>query len=275
MGAFDDILEALSQFDLEKNDAMLYLCLLQTGPTNVNTVSTKLGIDKGKIYRSLHKLQNWGLVSCTFSNPTICTAIDPERALASIIQRKEEQILTMHKVLKKISDEVSKYKNPQADVLQMPSFYIIQGRANIYARIGKVIEESTETVYIITTAHDLIRMNYTAIPEKIRICNDNGGQVRIITDIRSDINLLSKVDELGAAAVRLSILPSKSRVIVSEGKRLLMSGSMDESMSLNHETDSSLYTNSREIIDNMFSFSTHLWTLAEPQQIQFRNEPMV
>jgi sugar-specific transcriptional regulator TrmB len=263
----EEIISALTDFDLERTDAILYITLLQTGSATVNTISTKLGIDKGKIYRSLHKLQNTGLVSSTFSNPTITNAVDPEKALSIIIQRKEEQILVMQKAIKKITQSLLEFKNPHEQASQVPSFYVIQGRPNIYARIGKIVEESAKTVYIVTTVRDLLRMHYTAIPEKIKISKGNGGKIRIITDEADDFHLLSDVDGLELAELRSCKLPSKSRIIVTQDKRLMMSGSMNESMSLNDDADSTLYTNSHEIVDNMYSFCNHLWSISKPLEM--------
>jgi len=264
----EEIISALSDFDLERTDAILYITLLQTGSATVNTISTKMGIDKGKIYRSLHKLQNSGLVSSTFSNPTTCHAVEPEKALTIIIQRKEEKILIMQKAVKKITQSLMEFKNPHEHASQVPSFYVIQGRPNIYARIGKMVEESAKIVYVVTTVRDLLRMHYTAIPEKIKICKGNGGKIRIITDEKDDYDLLSEVDGLEFTEIRSCKLPSKSRVIVTQDKRLMMSGSMNESMSLNDDTDSTLYTNSHEIVDNMYSFCTHLWSISKPLEIE-------
>lgn len=264
----DEIISALTEFELERTDALLYLTLLQTGASTVNTIATKLGIDKGKVYRSLHKLQDMGLVSATFSNPTICHAIDPGNALMMIIQNKEEKILSMQKSIRKIVKDISQFKNPHENISQVPSFYVIQGRPNIYSRIGKLIEETVKTLYIVTTVRDLLRMNYTAIPDKIKICKNNHGQVRIITDAGKDTELLAQVDGLESAEVRLTALPSNSRIIVSQGSRLLMSGSMSESMSLNDETDSTLYTNSHEMVGNLFSFCTLLWDISKPLKFE-------
>ncbi len=83
----EEMINSLSHFGLEKADAIVYLGLLQMGSVTVGTMSTKLDIDRGKAYRSLNKLRNLGLVSTTFSNPTICEAAEPEEALTTIIQK--------------------------------------------------------------------------------------------------------------------------------------------------------------------------------------------
>jgi len=111
---------------------------------------------------------------------------------------------------------------------------------------------------MVTTSEDLLRMYHTAIPEKIKACCDNGGDVKIITNA-CDEKSMTIITGMGASEVRVGKLPSKSRMIVESKRQLIMSGSMKESMDLNDEMDSILYTNSTEMVDNMFSLCNHLW----------------
>ena len=150
MNNHKDLVNSLSHFGLEKSDALVYLGLLQMGSVTVGTMSSKLEIDRGKAYRSLNKLRNLGLVSTTFSNPTICQAVDPEEALTIIIQRKEDETITMQKLATKIVKDLKQVAH-EPNVSEVSSFSIIQGRSNIYARIGKFVQESTKSIYLITT----------------------------------------------------------------------------------------------------------------------------
>lgn len=252
-----ELIDSLAHFGLEKSDAIVYLGLLQMGSVTVGTMSSKLEIDRGKAYRSLNKLRNLGLVSTTFSNPTICQAVEPEEALTIIIQRKEDETITMQKLSSKIIKDLKQITH-EPNVSEVSTFSIIQGRSNIYARIGKFVQESTKTVYFVTTVEDILRMYHTSIPEKIKICQQNGSKVLLLTETKSE-NLLPLIKRLGADETRIGKLPSKSRMIVEEHNQLIMSGSIKESMNLNDENDSVLYTNSSEMINNMFSLCSHLW----------------
>ncbi|WKT57659.1 hypothetical protein QVH35_10050 [Candidatus Nitrosotenuis chungbukensis] len=40
-----------------------------------------------------------GVVSTTFSNPTLCSAIEPIEALTTILERKQDEIVTMKKLV--------------------------------------------------------------------------------------------------------------------------------------------------------------------------------
>ena len=71
MNIEEELLTELSYFGLDKTDATMYLGLLRIGSLTVGKMSTKLDIDRGKAYRSLNKLRDMGLITTTFSNPTI------------------------------------------------------------------------------------------------------------------------------------------------------------------------------------------------------------
>ncbi len=111
---------------------------------------------------------------------------------------------------------------------------------------------------MVTTAKDLVRMYHTSIPEKIKACKVNGGQIRIVTDTEES-DIIDIINKLGASEIRIGKLPSKSRMIVEEGKHLIMSGGINESMDMNDDGDSVLDSNSVEMVDNMYSLCEHLW----------------
>lgn len=265
MNVEEDLATELSYFGLDKTDSKMYLGLLRIGSLTVGKISTKLEIDRGKAYRSLNKLRDMGLITTTFSNPTICEAVAPSDALTSVIQKREDEITTMQKLSRKIIKDLKDLRRPDS-VSEVSSISIIQGRSNIYSRIGKLIQESKKTIYVMTTAEDILRMYHTAIPEKIKLCQKNGGEVKILTYTESE-NLIPLIDRLGASETRVGKLPSKSRVIVEDKGQLIMSGSIKETMDLNEDTDSILYTNSAEMINNMFSLCNHLWKKAKPLKV--------
>ena len=262
MNVEEELITELSYFGLDKTDATMYLGLLRLGSLTVGKMSSKLDIDRGKAYRSLNKLRDMGLITTTFSNPTICESVSPAEALTTVIQKKEDEITTMQKLSRKIIQDLKDMNRPQ-QVSEVSSISIIQGRSNIYSRIGKLIQESSKTIYIVTTADDILRMYHTAIPEKIALCKKKGGTIRVLTDTASE-NLLPLIGRLKASETRVGKLPSKSRVIVEEGGQLIMSGSIKETMDLNDDNDSILYTNSQEMINNMYSLCNHLWKKSKP-----------
>lgn len=260
----DEIFASLVHFGLEEIDAKIYVGLLQMGSVTVGTMAQKLDVDRGKAYRALNKLRNMGVISTTFSNPTIVNAIDPSEALTSIIQKKEDEIITLQKLGRTLVEELTKYEN-QATQTDMSSFSIVQGRSNIYTRIGKLVQEATHKVFLVTTSEDLMRMYHTSIPDKINAQVNLGSDIKIITN-SCDSQTMEIIEQLGASEVRIGKLPSKSRMVVESKRQLIMSGAMKESMDLNDDVDSIMYTNSEEMVENMFSLCTHLWKKSKPME---------
>ncbi|HET8719400.1 MAG TPA: helix-turn-helix domain-containing protein [Candidatus Nitrosotenuis sp.] len=260
-----EIVEALAFFGLEDIDSKVYMGLLQTGPVSVGALSAKLDIDRGKTYRALNRLRNMGVVTTTFSNPTLCSAISPTEALNTILERKQDEITTMKNLSQKIVDDISEIVK-STDIQEVSSFVIIQGRSNIYSRISKMLQKASGTVYLVAPPEDLMRMYHTSIPERIDQLKENGVEIRILTEVAGEREL-EFVHRLNPTEIRLGKLPSKSRMIVEESKQIIMSGALNASMDLNDESDSVMQTNSLEMVSNMFSLCSLLWTKSKPVEL--------
>ena len=258
----EEIISALSYLGLEKTEALIYFELLQTRPATVGTVSKKLAIDRGSVYRALTRLKNLGITSTTFSNPVVCRAVKPKNAVQEIIQRKSDEIVAMQKISARIIKNLEQVTRP-IDYSEDPSFTIIQGRSSIYSCIARLISQVTNEVYLVTTIEDVLMMYHTSIPEKIKSCIKNGGKIRLLMNRTSD-NMSSIIKEFGVTETRIGELPSKSRIVVERGKQLVMSPSAGDSTNMSDMVNVAFVTNSSEMIMDMYSFCGYLWEKSEP-----------
>jgi len=254
---FEKVTDSLESFGLERCAAMVYCRLLQNGSETIGSLAKKSGIDRGKTYRIIEHLRNSGVVVTTFSNPTICSPILPKKALKNIIQRKEEEFVNLKKIENEVVQDLQSFTNKQKKE-NVPYFSIIQGRLNIYTTIGNFLEAAEDSVYIVTTVDDLLRMYHTTLPEKIKGCLERGLQIRIITQT-SNYDLASLIKRFAVTEMRLGKLPSESRIIVEKGSQLIMSGYFDHEMNSRSSRDSVMTTDSRAIILNMYTLCNVLW----------------
>ena len=243
---------------LDDLEAKIYLNLLRLGPISASALAKEIDIERTKMYRTIEKLINQNIVSSTFSKPKLCIATEPEEVLKMIMQRKEDDLkklkMTKVQVIKKIK-EIIPIKNSK----NVPTFHIIQGSTNIYSDIGKLIENSKNTVYIVTPLKDISKMYHTSIPEKIKICEKNGGEVRLLTEM-SDYGLRSYIDRIGATETKLAKLASKGRIIVEKDKQMIMSdATLKEDENNSVMSDFAFSTNSYEMVNNNFILCTLLW----------------
>ena len=161
---------------------------------------------------------------------------------------------TLDNIIKSIYETI-----PTNHSSDLPSIHITQGTSNIYYDIEKLIENATGIVYIVTTLKDLSKMYHSNIPEKIKICEKNGGQIRLLTQVSSDA-FLPFVNRFGATETRLGELNSKGRMIVEGGKQVIMSDVVwQDSGKQNTQYDYAICTDSSETVNNIFTLCSSLW----------------
>ena len=246
--------------DLEDLESKIYLSLLRTGPITASALAKDLNIDRARMYRTVDKLVDRNIISTTLSSPKLCIAVEPEKALKIALEKKEEEIRRIKKsgdvIVDKINNEITTNQGTN-----IPTLRIVQGKANIYSDIAQLIENCVDTIYIATTLEDISKMYHSIIPEKIKICEKNGGKVLLLVEV-NDSEMLSFVKRFNATETRVCKLPSKGRIAVQKDKQMIMSDSSQTAS--NSETDFSLSTNAKDMINNIDNLCKLLWKSAKP-----------
>jgi len=266
--AFQDYVDSLKGeleeiLDLDELEVKIYLNLLRTGPITASALAKELDVDRARTYRTVDKLVSRNILSTTLSIPKLCIPVAPKKALELALRKKEDEVKKIKKsgqgIIKKISSEIT-----IVDGITVPTFRVVQGRANIYSDIAQIIENSTGPIYIVTTLEDISKMYHSTIPEKIASCEKKGGSVRLLVEI-DDHQLVEFVKRFNATETRICKLPSKGRMIVQKDKQMILSDSAAVSqLSSNSELDFSLCTNSIEMTNNLNRLCELLWEAGEP-----------
>jgi sugar-specific transcriptional regulator TrmB len=266
--AFQDYVDSLKGeleeiLDLDELEVKIYLNLLRTGPITASALAKELDVDRARTYRTVDKLVSRNILSTTLSIPKLCIPVEPKEALKLALRKKEDEVKKIKKsgqgIIKKISSEIT-----IVDGVTVPTFRVVQGRANIYSDIAQIIENSSGIIYIVTTLEDISKMYHSTIPEKITVCEKKGGSVRLLVEI-DDHQLVEFVKRFSATETRICKLPSKGRMIVQKDKQMIMSDSTAVSqLSSNSELDFSLCTNSVEMTNNLNRLCELLWESGEP-----------
>jgi sugar-specific transcriptional regulator TrmB len=253
-------LELKETLDLDELESKIYLSLLRTGPITASALAKDLNIDRARMYRTVDKLVDRNIISTTLSSPKLCIAVEPEKALKIALEKKEEEIKKIKKsgeaIVDKINSEITTNQGTN-----IPTLRIVQGRSNIYTDIAQMIENCTETVYLATTLEDISKMYHSIIPEKIKICEKNGGRVLLLVEV-DDMEMISFVKRFNATETRVCKLPSQGRIAVQKDQQMIMSDSSQASS--NSDTDFSLSTNAKDMINNIENLCRLLWKSSKP-----------
>lgn len=266
--AFQDYVDSLKEeleeiLDLDELEVKIYLNLLRTGPITASALAKELDVDRARMYRTVDKLVSRNILSTTLSIPKLCIPADPKEALKLALRKKEDEVRKIKKsgngIIEKINSEIA-----VTNGIAIPTFRVIQGRTNIYSDIAQIIEKSSDIIYIVTTIEDISKMYHSSIPEKIKTCENNGGNVRLIVEI-DDANLIPFVKRFNATETRTCGLPSKGRIIVQKNNQMIMSDSAKSTqITSNSDLDFSLCTNSVEMTNNLNRFCEMLWNSSQP-----------
>lgn len=252
------ISELAAILEWDEFEVKLYVHLLRVGPMTASALAKEIAIDRTKTYRAMHKLVNQGLVTTTFSSPKLCIPVSPKEAIQNILQRKENEILRIKKGGIKIIEKIHELC-PTTDVSNYHTYHVVQGLQNIFSYVEKLLENASDVVYIVTTLKTISKMYHTSIPDKIKICERNGCEVRLLTEL-DDPRLQLFVNRLKATNTKFVKLPSKGMVIVSKDKQLIISGQQTRGhFSINDESETALCANSQELVSNLFYMCTFLW----------------
>jgi len=261
MGSLESELSKI--LGLEELECMIYLFLIRHGPMTASALAKEMNIDRARMYRTIDKLVNTSIISTTFTSPRLCIPMEPNEALELSIKQKEDELKAIKKTKNQLLEKLNNVPAYQTEK-NIPTFRLIKGRNNIYTDIERLIENATETVYITTTLEDVSRMYHSNIPEKIALCEKNGGRVRLIVDI-DDPSQIDFVTRFNATETRIGKLPSNGRTIIEEGKEMIMSDpSIQDPLRAAAESDFSVCTNSKEMVNNIFLLCEFLWNGAKP-----------
>ncbi len=255
------VIELQETLDLDELESKIYLNLLRIGPITASALAKDLNIDRATMYRTVDKLVDRNFISTTLSIPKLCCAIEPETALKYVLEKREEEIEKIKKSGKTIIEKISSIRDYPNQGTNMPTLRMVQGRDNIYSDIAQLIENCTDKVYIAATLEDVSKMYHSRIPEKIKICEQKGGKVRLLVEI-DDVKMISFVKRFNATETRVCKLPSKGRITVQKDKLMIMSNSSQTAA--NSEIDFSISTNAKDMINNIDNLCGLLWKTAKP-----------
>ena len=235
------------------------------GPVTASALARELHMDRTKAYRTIDKLLNLKIVSTTLSKPKLCVANKPEDVLHTILQKKEGQITKIKNSQNELIKNIKK-TIPTNYESNLPRFHIAQGTAQIYSEIEKIIENATDTVYIVTTMKDIAKMYHTTIPEKIKMSENNGSDVRLLTEIL-DYDMINVIQRFGASETKIGKLRSRGRIIVEKNKKMILSDAVSDAFTRNVESDFAICTDSAEMINNIYALCSLLWNSSKPLKI--------
>ena len=252
------VMPLLEDYGITKEEARFYVGLLRIGTGKVSEISHYTNTDRVKGYKILENLRNQGFVSSTLSSPILFSANDPKTVFDELLKKKKSGIKRLERNQARLIENLEKLKGHTVET-NLPKLSVISGRDNIYNEIIKIIEDTKDELYLVTSTSDLIRMYYTDIPEAIKKALKRKVEIKLMTEFEVS-EKTDCVKNLGLDHFKVAKLPSQGR-IVCNSSQIIMSGYTSKTSRIHASDDSALITNSDEITGNMQSLCRFMWKM--------------
>jgi sugar-specific transcriptional regulator TrmB len=260
----EEVMPLLMDYGLTEEEARMYVGVLRIGTGKVSEISHFTNTDRVKGYKILENLRSEGYVTSTLSSPILFSANDPKTVFDSILMKKKSGFQRLEKNQNRLIENLEKLKGHSV-VSDLPKLSVISGRDNIYNEIKKIIDETKDEMYLVTSTSDLIRMYYTDIPASIKKALKRKVEIKLMTEFEVS-DKTDCVKNLGLNSFKVAKLPSQGR-IVCNSSQIIMSGYTSKTSRIHASDDSALVTNSDEITSNMQSLCKFMWKMGAEVKI--------
>lgn len=171
----EERLSLLKEFGLNRLQARTYLGLLLRGPMDAKQLSKISKIPYCKIYSPIEELLTLGYVNVIPAVPRKYQAIPPTKAFSSVPQEWDDKFKRVCKFEELMQSPVIHQS--------IPDFMVVQGRRNIYEKLGIMITSSKKRINIYTIESGLKQLLY--FREALQDAGKRKVQIRICAPITS------------------------------------------------------------------------------------------
>ena len=141
---------------LSEYEARVYVCLVTAGPSPARKLSMTSGVPRTKVYASLKKLIDRGLVSESPGNPRRYAASSPAKSFESALQQLKEETSRMTALLEESTMTVTLleriYNRMQSTVaLQKEEVWIVDGRSEALRKMREILSKAKKSVTVVAS----------------------------------------------------------------------------------------------------------------------------
>ncbi len=186
----ESLVDDLEAVGLGKDQATIYVRLLQLGPSKVGSLSDYFDSSRSKLYRLLDELAERGFVTKSLERPTVYEAVNPEELFElgfSHIDRSRNRLSNVQEDclphLRSIAQGGHK-QTPEHHWKKM------EGTAKIYKSLHEMADQASESIWVASN-HEVTMSTFLPVVEEawriaFRRGRHEGLDVRLLFDFEGD-----------------------------------------------------------------------------------------
>jgi len=179
-----EVHKMLSNFQLNKNEANVYLFLIRFGAQKAIRISENLGIPRSETCKILRSLESQGIVLRLVEKPYKYLAIPLEDIFDMFIQKKYFQVKKIEIQKEDLLTKWSAMKQPIKTENKGMIFQVLEGTNQIYIKLRELLDASKQS-FLMATSDDILLWLYNTPFFELIESRNNGTRalnVKLITD---------------------------------------------------------------------------------------------
>ena len=255
---------------LSEKETRIYLILAKNGPAKASEIHQKLKIDRVQIYRLLRNLQGKGIIECTFEYPASYIAVPFRKLLNLQIRTKKEEAKSLEERMEELIAQFD-IKQPEVEKTSVDRFMVLDGIANIYSKIGQMIQQAKKTVIVVSSNYGIISAYNAGLfdygfnhPLKDKLwsrfltnLSAIGTQIETTKEIidkmkRTPLNFEYNIGDFGAG-----LFP---RFVLKDENELILFLKMAEENPSVIQNETGLWTNNQVLVHAFIAFFEEMWS---------------
>ena len=217
------IKDALSRFDLSKNEVRVYLYLARFGAQKAQRIAEALSVHRTEAYKILRRLEKQGLVSCVFERPMKFVSVPFEKALGSLIEERRQRVHQMEQWKKELLKIWRSLPTPEDKATRKETFQVLEGRRQLGVKATEILNGCTVKIHMILRDETLLWLfNSPFFDDLEEIAKKRGVKVSLITNFSpTSAYVLEEVD-LGKGDFDYKEIEGSPCFILSDNGQMLL-----------------------------------------------------
>jgi sugar-specific transcriptional regulator TrmB len=256
---------ALQLLGLTCYEAKAYLALIRTGPVSGGKLAFYSHVPRSKLYGTLRRLEQKGLVHVAPSKPETFTAVSPLAVLKAKAEEISDQAASGLKIVQKLAEEYE-LKATGSGELGLPreanELWHIDGRKHIYHSVGKMLRRAAKSISYYATPAGLVRA-YKAHADYLENVGKRGVTVRLLAHTTKEIR--SVASELATVVkIRRNTKPLGANFVCIDGRELVVIENSPDDFNVEKGGDRAAWTTNKLLAGMYESLFEGVWENSSP-----------
>jgi sugar-specific transcriptional regulator TrmB len=267
----EKLVEELTSFGLTRNEAKVYLALLQLNKANARAIARLSDVPRQETYRVLPRLEKLGMIEVIIDRPTKFLAVDPEEVLSELIDHQkqilDEKISELRSKKERVGNDLKKVEGKSAGQAKAEPvhFVLISGQRLVNEKIQEMLDHARSEVLWMVPKFDIRRAVFYDRDKMLRRCARRKVKIRILTEV--DKNNIRETEKLNRfSEVRHAVGVTSLLTIVDNRELIIGSAVHTREDFAEDELIHKLWTNDSSHINAMKAFFEKVWSDSAPAQ---------